>query len=377
MRSPPQPSPCTILYNVDSTFPLTLNQRVKKDRSNGDSAPTLDLSDRVRTRFYEPRAAASQAGDHRPSSGDLTSARNRKPSAGSPLRRGRGRAALDAPQIALLSNPPTGLPMSNRSRSQNGRRSKDDLLTQREYADALSVSSGYVSKRTRNDGLLIKDRFDPFLDARFENGDPENGDLLGYTDPTDRSTSNGSTTNGEVSPESARKAAGISSGGGDTRYGKGNQDNGQVRENPSGRTQPTGPSQSGGRSREGSGLEEALERAGDVAGREVAKSPGALRGVMLIGGAALGAILASKLVERGAGPVLLGTVIGFSITEYAIRAEETRPPEPTRQIRPTGLRRPVTYNLPPGMDQGGNQRQMHSQPAVEKERLASGRSGAR
>jgi hypothetical protein len=72
---PSQPSPFTILYNVDSTFPFTLNQRVKMDRSNGGSAPTLGLSDRVSTRFYEPRAAASQAGDHRTSSGDLTSAR--------------------------------------------------------------------------------------------------------------------------------------------------------------------------------------------------------------------------------------------------------------------------------------------------------------
>jgi hypothetical protein len=271
--------------------------------------------------------------------------------------------------------------MSNRSPSQNGRRSngprsRDDLLTQREYADALSVTPGYVSKRTADDGLLIKGRFDPFQDAQFENGDPVNGDLLGYTTPTDRSTSDGSTTNGEVSPESARKAAGISSGGADTRYGKGNQDNGQPRENPSGPSRSTGPSQSSSQTR-GSGLEEALERAGDVAGREVAKSPGALRGVMLIGGAALGAILASKLVGRGAGPVLFGTAVGFAITEYALRAEQTKPQKPTRKIRPTGLRRPVTYNLPPGMNQGSSQRQMRSQPAVGKEKFARGRSGGR
>jgi len=276
--------------------------------------------------------------------------------------------------------------MSNRSPSQNGRRSngprrKDDLLTQREYADALSVTPGYISKRTKDDGRRIKDRFDPFLDAQFENGDPVNGDLLGYTAPTDRSTTNGSTTNGSisnggVSPESARKAAGISSGGADSRYGQGNEDNGQVRENPSGRTQPTGPSQNGGQS-QGSGLEEALERAGDVAGREVAKSPGALRGLVRLGGSAVGALLAARLVGRGAGPVLLGTAIGFAITEYAIRAEETRPEKPTRQIQPTGLRRPVTYNLSPGMNQGSSQRQMRSQPAVGKEKLTRERSGAR
>ena len=267
--------------------------------------------------------------------------------------------------------------MSKSPPGQNGRRSRNDLLTQREYADALSVTPGYVSKRTEDDGRRIKGRFDPFQDAQFENGDPVNGDLLGYTAPNDRSASSPSTSNGEVSPESARKAAGISSGGADTRYGKGNQDNGQGRENPSGRNPSTDQSQSGGRSREGSGLEEAIERAGDVAGREVAKSPGALRGVMLIGGAALGAILAAKLVGRGAGPVLFGTAVGFTITEYAIRAEETRPEKATRQIRPTGLRRPVTYNLPPGLGQAGSQLPMRNEAVVGKEKLARGRSGAR
>jgi hypothetical protein len=98
---------------------------------------------------------------------------------------------------------------------------------------------------------------------------------------------------------------------------------------------------------------------------------------MLIGGSAAGAILAAKLVGRGAGPVLFGTAIGFAITEYAIRAEETRPQEPTRQIRPTGLRQPLRYNLPPGMNQVSSQRQMRPQFAVQKERLARERSGGR
>lgn len=277
--------------------------------------------------------------------------------------------------------------MSNRSPNQNGRRTngrrsngprrKDDLLTQREYADALSVTPGYVSKRTKDDGRRIKGRFDPFLDAQFENGDPVNGDLLGYTTPTDRSTSDGSTLNGEVSPESARKAAGISSGGADSRYGKGNQDNGQPRENPSGPSRSTGPSQSSSQSREGSGLEEALENAGDIAGREVARSPGALKGLLRLGGSALGAILAAELVGRGAGPVLFGTAVGFAITEYAIQAEQTEPQKPTRQIRPKGLRQPLRYNLPPGMGRVGSQPQMRNEAVVEKERLARGQSGGK
>jgi hypothetical protein len=95
---------------------------------------------------------------------------------------------------------------------------------------------------------------------------------------------------------------------------------------------------------------------------------------MLIGGAALGAILAAKLVGRGAGPVLFGTAVGFTITEYAIRAEETRPEKPTRQIQPTGLRRPVAYNLPPGMGQAGSHPRMRNEAVVEKEKLARERS---
>jgi len=302
---------------------------------------------------------------------------DRNPSAGFPLRRDGGRAALDTVQIASLSNRATGLPMSNRSPSQNGRRNngrrnRENLLSQREYADALSVTPGYVSKRTKDDGRRIKDRFDPFLDAQFENGDPVNGDLLGYTAPTDRSTSNGATTNGEVSPESARKAAGISSNGDSTQHGTRNRENGQARENPSGPNSSTAQSETGAQAQERSGLEEALERAGETAGREAARSPAILRGLLRIGGSALGAILAAELVGRQAGPVLLGAVIGFGITEYAVRAEETRPQKPTRQIRPQGLRLPITHGLLPGMNQVDNQRPLHSQTVAKRERLARG-----
>jgi hypothetical protein len=75
MRAPSQPSPRVIFHNVDSRSRETLNQRAKRDRPNGDSVPTLGLSDGAKTRFYEPRGAGGQAGDHRTSSGDLTSAR--------------------------------------------------------------------------------------------------------------------------------------------------------------------------------------------------------------------------------------------------------------------------------------------------------------
>jgi hypothetical protein len=240
----------------------------------------------------------------------------------------------------------------------------NDLLTQREYADRVGVDNSYVSRRTKNGGL-IDGTYRPRLDARWENNDPEDGDLLGYTEPTPRPNSNG-----EASPESARKAAGVSSTGGNPQSSMGDRENGRPRKNSSGRSRPTGQIQNGGRSREGSGLEQALKKAGETAGAQAARSPGILRGLLRLGGAALGAILAAELVGRQAGPVLLGTVIGFGVTEYAVRAEQTHPQEPTRQIRSTGLRLPSRPNLPPGMNQVGDGQKQRGQFMVEKERLA-------
>ena len=243
----------------------------------------------------------------------------------------------------------------------------DGLLTQREYADQVGVDNSYVSRRTNNGGL-IDGTYRPRLDARWENGDPENGDLLGYTEPTPRPNSNG-----EATPESARKAAGVSSTGGDPQSGMGDRGTARARENPSARSRSTGQSQSGDHSKGGSGLEEALERAGETAGAQAAKSPGILRGLLRIGGAALGAILGAELVGRRAGPVLLGAAIGWGITEHAVRAEQSRPQEPTRQIRPSGLQFLSRPNLPPGMSAEGGGQEQRGQFMVEQERLARGR----
>jgi len=236
-------------------------------------------------------------------------------------------------------------------------------LSQKEYANRVGVDPSRISRAT-NEGGVVRGKYVPARDAVTD----ETGNLLGYQMPVERDVSPG-----DVSVESAQKAAGVSSNGSSpSAHGMENGENVQPRENPSGPSRSTDPSQSSSQTR-GSGLEKALERAGDVAGREVAKSSGALRGLVLLGGSAAGAILAAELVGRGAGPVLLGTAIGFAITEYAIQAEETEPQKPTRQIRPTGLRRPVTYNLPPGMNQVDNQRPSRSQTMVEKERLARSR----
>jgi hypothetical protein len=246
--------------------------------------------------------------------------------------------------------------MSNRSRSQNGRRSRKDLISQREYADILSVTPGYVSKRTTDDNRLIEGRFDPFRDARFENGDPENGDLLGYTDPTDRSTSQGSTSNGstssgstsqgstsngQASAEKARKAAGVfSEGNGGSAHGAGTPENGHARENPSGRDPSAVQPQSSGKPGRPDGLEEALENAGDVAGRQAARNPSILRGLLRLAAPALGAVLSARLLGRRPVPVALGAAVGFGIAEYSIRAEETLSAKqtPLVPLRPTGLR---------------------------------------
>ena len=155
----------------------------------------------------------------------------------------------------------------------------------------------------------------------------------------------------------------------------GNRENGRARESPSARSRSTDQSPNGGRSQGGSGLEQALEKAGETAGAQAARSPGILRGLLRLGGAALGAILGAELVGRQAGPVLVGSTIGFCVTEYAIRAEQNRPQEPTRQIRPKGLRRPLGHGLLPGMSRvGSGQEQMRGQLSVkESRRLARGR----
>lgn len=212
-------------------------------------------------------------------------------------------------------------------------------LTQKEYADRVGVTPSRICRATK-DGGVVQGKYVPARDAVTD----EAQNLLGYQTPVERNVSLG-----DASTESAQKAAGVSSEGSNTSTrGMGNHD--PPRENPSGRSRSAGPSQSGGQS-QGSGLEEALERAGETAGRQVAKSPGALRGLLRLGGAAVGAFLAAKLVGRDAGPVLLGTTIGFAITEYAIQTEQTEPQKPTRQIRPTGLRLPSRHGLPVGMNQ--------------------------
>ncbi|MBB4070633.1 hypothetical protein GGQ18_003249 [Salinibacter ruber] len=237
--------------------------------------------------------------------------------------------------------------MSNRSRSQNGRRSRKNLLSQREYADILSVTPGYVSKRTTDDNRLIEGRFDPFHDARFEDGDPENGDLLGYTDPTDRSTSQGSTSNGQASAEKARKAAGVfSEGSSGSAHGAGTPENGHARENPSGQDPSAVQPQSSGTPGRPDGLEEALENAGDVAGRQAARNPSILRGLLRLAAPALGAVLSARLLERRPVPVALGAAVGFGIAEYSIRAEETLSAKqtPLVPLRPAGLRTPSRHS---------------------------------
>lgn len=265
--------------------------------------------------------------------------------------------------------------MSNRNPRQNGRRRKDNLMTQQAYADAVGVSPGYVSKRTKN-GKLIDGTWSPSRDAVVD----EEGNLLGYTAPTRRSHSDE-----QASAESAQKAAGVSSGEknsrerdsgeGDAQPGTENRKNGQARENPSGQSRSAGQARSRGQSSRGDGLEEAIEGAAEAASRQVVESPGALRGAARLGGAAAGAILAAELVGRSAGAVLLGTATGLAITEYSIQAEQTETQEPARQIQPAESRQLSKHNSPPETGQDGGQHQTDTQPLTQKQRLARERPG--
>jgi hypothetical protein len=248
-------------------------------------------------------------------------------------------------------------------------------LNQKQYADRVGVTPSRISRATKKGGV-VQGKYVPARDAVTD----EAGNLLGYQMPVERNVSPEN-----ASAKSAQKAAGISSGEERNRHGIASRENGRARENPSSRNRTTGQSPNGGRSEGGSGLEQALEKAGETAGAQAARSPGILRGLLRLGGSALGAILAAELVGRQAGPVLIGSVVGFGITEYAVRTEQTRPQEPTLQIPSKGLRRPLRHGLLPGMSalrhgllpgmsqDGRGQEQMRGQAFVKTTPLARGR----
>jgi hypothetical protein len=238
--------------------------------------------------------------------------------------------------------------MSNHAPSQNGHSGEDhpsgtdDLLTQREYASEIDVTPGYVSKRTKNGGL-IDGTWSPSRDAVVD----EEGNLLGYTVPTPRHSSNGGT-----SPKSAQKAAGISSGVEEPRYGMGNRENGRAGRDSPDKSQTPGQNRSDdqSQSRDRSHQVDGLENVFDSVGRAVAEDQAARNTLFRILGAAGGAILAAKLVGRKAGPVLAGTAIGAGLVEVSLQMEHDRLKPPNRA---RGFRLPSRHNwLPPGMGQG-------------------------
>jgi hypothetical protein len=238
--------------------------------------------------------------------------------------------------------------MSNRTPSQNGHPdeghspSTDDLLTQREYASEIDVTPGYVSKRTKNGGLIDR-TWSPSRDAVVD----EEGNLLGYTVPTPRHNSDGG-----ASTKSAQKAAGISSGVEEPRYGMGNRENGRPGRNSLDQSRTPGQNRSGdqSQSRDQSRRVDGLENVFGSVGRAVAEDRAARNTLFRVIGAVGGAILAAKLVGRRAGPVLAGTAIGAGLVEVSLQMEHDglEPPNRTR-----GFRLPSRHNwLPPGMGQG-------------------------
>lgn len=235
--------------------------------------------------------------------------------------------------------------MSNHAPSQNAHPgednspSTDDLLTQRQYASEIDVTPGYVSKRTKNGGL-IDGTWSPSRDAVVD----EDGNLLGYTVPTPRHSSNGGT-----SPKSAQKAAGISSGVEEPRNGLGNRENGRAGRDSPDQNQAPGQNRSGdqSQSRDRSHRVDGLEDVFSSVGRAVAEDRAARNTFFRILGAVGGGILAAKLVGRNAGPVLAGTAIGAGLVEVSLQIEHARPEPPNRA---RGLRLSSRHNwLPPGM----------------------------
>lgn len=241
--------------------------------------------------------------------------------------------------------------------SQNGHRrrsnsaSKDDLLTQREYAEEIGVTPGYVSKRT-NSGGMVDETYRPRLDARWEGGDPDTGKLLGYTEPTPRPASDG-----DPSSEAARKAP----GGGSTRPASGSagppsdepvSGNGSVsgdrssanrngrgvgeearqpkrpaRENPPAGSLSGQSPQTGGED-VGSGLEQVASGFGKALEKDRVYQEAFIRLLGAAGGALLAAGFAEEVSDLGAATV--GATLGYGIVEISLQVGPSRPVAPAR-----------------------------------------------
>lgn len=184
--------------------------------------------------------------------------------------------------------------------------SREDLLNQAQYADAISrqidgsVSRTWVSKATKH-GKTVADHFRPDLDAEFD-GDQ----LIGYRPPRDRSG------------------------------GAGNPDKGPTSENGAGRQEQAPRGQSSQRTAAGGtgGLSGVDRMAGEV-GEAINKSPTFRRGALRFGGAAGGFLLVGLLSgdSENLGAAAVGAAVGFGIAEYSIQAESQSHTSPTKKLR--------------------------------------------
>lgn len=187
--------------------------------------------------------------------------------------------------------------------------SRDDLLNQAEYANAISrriegsVGRTWISKATKKE-KTVADRFRPHLDAEFT----DDKQLVGYRPPQDRS---GGTGNSESGPTSGNGA------GGQERAPRGQR--------------PQRTAAGGDR-----GLSGVDKMAGEV-GAAINKSPAFRRGALRFGGAAGGFLLVELFSgdSSGLGTAAVGAAVGFGIAEYSIQAESDSPGPPTKKFPPS------------------------------------------
>ncbi len=234
---------------------------------------------------------------------------------------------------------------------------RDQLLSQEAYADRIGVSPSWVSKATKNQ-KVVSGKYVPARDAVVD----EEGNLIGYEEPTPRPHGGGGTTSGRSpsggSPEGGPTPGGTSAPqgqagpappqdrtGGGTKSTSG-RSHGNVRQdrrrNPStprgmrgGEDQPSGQ-RSAANDNSSEGIDNFLEALGGV----VAQRPDVMYPLLRLVGAVGGAFISVQLGGRNLPVALSGGAAGLLITEYCLHAPL---PERRSQLgRPTRLRLPMS-----------------------------------
>ena len=262
---------------------------------------------------------------------------------------------------------------SSREASSPDAPSEKSLLTQKAYAEEVGVSSARISQATHGEEA-VQDEYYPARDAVFD----DEGDLIGYEEPTPRPDLNGNPRGSDGtsgSPEPDQGSPQQSGSGGATqrnpqrrqsarnRSAKGQSPQRQAsrsqssqssrRQNPASRQgmrggqQRTPPAQSQRQSTPQARGNAQLQGRGqpaqegqdpdlwEAATQLLFGNPALLYPLLRIGGTAGGAVLMAEMTEKSPGAFAVGGAAGLALAEYCIQAPtlaESRAPA-TTQLR--------------------------------------------